>query len=78
MPTSDYEAMTNRTLEMDEPTHRPTEEQRIFAWRVEVLVAAGYPNALAQLVAGTGADLHDAERLVANGCPPALAVRILT
>jgi hypothetical protein len=56
---------------------RPTEEQRIEHWRLTVLSAAGYPPELAQQLAETGVDLRLAERLVLEGCPPDLAVRIL-
>jgi hypothetical protein len=68
--------MTDGTLEIDYTS--TTEEERIYAWRVHVLAAAGYPHPLAKLVADSTADLHTAERLVRDGCPPATAVRILT
>jgi hypothetical protein len=68
--------MTDETTEIEYT--RTTEEERIFDWRVHVLASAGYPHPLAKLVADSSADLHAAERLVRQGCPPATAVRILT
>jgi hypothetical protein len=54
-----------------------TDEERAAFWRFMVLVHAGYSRSLArQLVLG-GADLHRATSLLADGCPPQLAVRIL-
>ena len=67
--------MTEQVLQGLRPAE--TEEERIAFWRFMVLVHAGYPRGLArQLVLG-GADVHAATRLLADGCPPQLAVRIL-
>ena len=54
------------------------EEQRIWCWRYEQLVGAGYGRVDAAAIAGTpGVDLALARRLVAQGCPAELATRIL-
>jgi hypothetical protein len=54
------------------------ELQRILYWRFEQLVAAGYAHEQAiDLSAEPGVDLHEAIRLVEQGCPPELAFRIL-
>ena len=54
------------------------EAQAIVDWRFDQLVRAGYgaqdASALAEEVE---IDLHLAERLLAKGCPPETAVRIL-
>jgi hypothetical protein len=54
-----------------------TEEERVAFCRFLVLVHAGYPRSLARQVATSGADIHRATSLLAAGCPPPLAVRIL-
>jgi hypothetical protein len=55
-----------------------TDEELIFAWRLEQLQRAGFDSELAlDLAACSTVDLHDATELVKRGCAPALAVRIL-
>jgi len=54
------------------------EYPRIIAWRLEQLTRVGYSEfAAAELAASAEVDLHLAVDLVARGCPPSLAVRIL-
>jgi hypothetical protein len=63
-------AVEPRTQELDDPA--------IFEWRLEVLMRAGYlPNQAWTLAARKDVDVRMAERLLAEGCPPATAVRIL-
>ena len=64
---------------MDEPIgleiEQGSEEDRVYAWRVEQLAELG----LSLLVAYAAADMvdwHDVARLVHSGCPPALALEI--
>jgi hypothetical protein len=45
-------------------------------WRSERLVALGYELREAAFVAISRVDFRELERLIANGCPPATAVRI--
>lgn len=55
------------------------DQAALWRWRFHRLVAAGYPELLAALIAGSGeADVELACRLVTEGeCPPELAVRIV-
>jgi hypothetical protein len=58
--------------------HEETEADRVTAWRFEVLVRTGYTPAQARkLAAELDVDLRLAERLLADGCPPDVAARIL-
>jgi len=58
-----------------EPRH--DEHVKVQTWRLHVLLEAGYPIGLAEQVAGSDADLHDAVDLVERGCTPEIAARIL-
>jgi len=50
----------------------------VFDWRFTELTRAGYSPADALLPAGNKeVDLRVAERLLAEGCPPSTALRIL-
>ncbi len=61
------------TLERDRD-----ERAKVESWRLHVLIGAGYPLPLAERIAQSGADLHDAVTLVAErGCRPEIAVQIL-
>jgi len=54
------------------------EAGKVEAWREHVLLEAGYPPSLARELAGdSSVDLHQAVELVASGCPPETAARIL-
>ena len=57
--------------------HEQSEVERVAAWRFEVLVRTGYTPAQARKLAATDVDLRLAERLLADGCPPDVAARIL-
>ena len=51
---------------------------RWLAWRVQRLLAAGFPRPLArQVAADARVDLHALLELVDRGCPPHLAARIM-
>jgi hypothetical protein len=55
------------------------EANEVVAWRCDQLAASGFPPPLAASVAGDSRyDLHALIELVERGCPPHLAVRILT
>jgi hypothetical protein len=59
-------------------TTRADERADVLEWRRSQLTRCGYPAAdAATLAAATSVDLHAAADLVARGCPPQLAVRIL-
>lgn len=49
----------------------------IMVWRFDQLLAAGYDHEAAQIVAGSGADLHVACDLLGNGATVQEALRIL-
>jgi hypothetical protein len=53
------------------------ERVKVESWRLHVLMEAGYPVPLAERVAHSGADLHQAVSLVQAGCAPELAAEIL-
>jgi hypothetical protein len=63
---------------MDLEILTPTERDEIERWRAGELERAGFDVSLARkLAARFDVDLHLAVDLVANGCPPELAARIL-
>jgi hypothetical protein len=65
------------TLDTSEQT-APPEIVRVLDWRFAELVRAGYePEQAERLAVAPGVDLHVAVRLLDQGCPPALAERIL-
>jgi hypothetical protein len=55
----------------------PNERAKVQSWRLHVLIEAGYPLPLAEKLADSEADLHDAVELVASGCAHETAARIL-
>jgi hypothetical protein len=61
--------------------HRSAEEveaDEIIRWRTDELRRAGYNDRAALLLAlHTEVDLHLAARLLTQGCPPKVALRIL-
>jgi hypothetical protein len=55
-----------------------TELERVERWRADELIRAGYdPAAAAQLAARHDVDIRRAAAMLAQGCPPDLALRIL-
>ena len=48
----------------------------VMGWRTERLVGLGYDLPEAASLALSEVDLHELERLIGKGCPPATAVRI--
>ena len=71
---------TNLTL-MAETTETPlwheNEPAKVESWRLHVLLEAGYPVHLAERLAGSEVDLHDAVELVTKGCDHTTAAEIL-
>jgi hypothetical protein len=60
-------------------TGRRSERHCVVTWRRARLLAGGFPLSLATTVAHDPRfDLHALIELVERGCPPRLAVRILT
>jgi hypothetical protein len=65
------------TIEQTPQVER-TEATRVFDWRFSELVRAGYSADQAWLLASAPeVDVRLAERLLAEGCPPDTARRIL-
>jgi hypothetical protein len=66
---------------MDELTileREQDERGKVESWRLHVLMEAGYPLPLAERIAQSGADLHEAVELIARrGCSPEVAAQIL-
>jgi hypothetical protein len=53
------------------------EDQLVHAWRVLQLTHLGIPGPLAEIYAD-GLDWHQVAKLVQRGCPPLLALRIIS
>ncbi len=54
-----------------------SERLKVESWRLHVLIEAGYPLPLAERLAHSNADLHQAVELLKQGCRPELAAEIL-
>jgi hypothetical protein len=58
--------------------HHELTARDVTRWRRDRLLGAGFPLPLARRIAGDdGYDVHALVDLVARGCPPSLAARIL-
>ena len=55
-----------------------SEELDVFRWRVEQFRQLGFDEAEASDLAASDADLGQARHLVRIGCPPRLALQILS
>ena len=66
-----------RAMSEIETAERPSERSKVESWRLHVLLDAGYPLPLAERVAGSEADLHQAVELVLAGCEHRVAAEIL-
>jgi len=55
----------------------PSEHEKVVSWRLHVLIEAGYPQALAEQIAYSEADLHHAVELITAGCSHQTAAEIL-
>jgi hypothetical protein len=54
-----------------------SERSKVESWRLHVLIEAGYPLHVAERLAASEADLHQAVELVRSGCAHATAAEIL-
>jgi hypothetical protein len=61
----------------EKPVERENEQAKVESWRLHVLIEAGYPLALAEKLAVSGADLHVCVDIVRRGCDPVVAAEIL-
>ena len=57
--------------------HDQGDREKVESWRLHVLIEAGYPLLLAERLAQSEADLHQAVELVRLGCEPGTAAEIL-
>ena len=66
-------------MEPQARAHRPIEheKQSVHNWRVAQLSRLGIPRSLAEIYADR-IDWHQIARLVGLGCPPSLALRIVS
>lgn len=62
---------------MAETTIAQSEQAKVESWRLHVLIEAGYPLPLAEKLAASEADLHEAVELIRQGCEAETAARIL-
>jgi hypothetical protein len=53
------------------------EGTKVESWRLHVLLEAGYPVHLAERIAASDVDLHDAVELLSRGCDATTAAEIL-
>ncbi len=63
---------------MTQTTEYPhSEQEKVDSWRLHVLIEAGYPSELAEKIAHSEADLHQAVELITAGCSHETAANIL-
>jgi hypothetical protein len=66
---------------MAETTETPlwfeNEGGKVESWRLHVLLEAGYPVHLAERLAASEVDLHEAAELISRGCNATTAAEIL-
>ena len=62
----------------DDDMHRPSEDERVQAWRRTRLAALGVPEDVSLVLAEERSfSLHELKQLLADGCPLGTALRIL-
>jgi hypothetical protein len=59
------------------PLWHESDHGKVESWRLHILLQAGYPVHLAERLAGSEVDLHDAVELLSRGCEPTTAAEIL-
>ena len=72
---------TAKPSRMAETTETPiwheNEPAKVESWRLHILLEAGYPVHLAERIAASEVDLHDAVQFLKRGCDPVTATEIL-
>ncbi len=66
-----------RDMADTEVVERQSERAKVESWRLHVLIEAGYPLPLAEKLAVSEADLHEAVDIVTRGCAAVTAAEIL-
>jgi hypothetical protein len=59
------------------PLWNENEPGRVESWRLHILLEGGYPVHLAERLAASDVDLHEAVALLTRGCAPDVAAEIL-
>lgn len=59
------------------PLWNENEPGKVESWRLHILLQAGYPVHLAERIAASEVDLHDAVELLKRGCEAHIAAEIL-
>ena len=59
------------------PLWHENEPAKVESWRLHILLEAGYPVHLAERIAASEVDLHDAVQLLTRGCDAVTATEIL-
>jgi hypothetical protein len=59
------------------PLWNENEPAKVESWRLHILLEAGYPVHLAERIAASEVDLHDAVQLLTRGCDAVTATEIL-
>ena len=78
-PEARQRGMSTSQTRSSAPCRRDGPPADVTAWRRCRLLEAGFPAALATVLANQpGVDVHELLQLVDKGCPPALAARILS
>lgn len=67
--------MSETTTQILEPMF--DERSKVESWRLHILIEAGYPLPLAERLAVSEADLHQACEMLVQGCTPETAAEIL-
>ncbi len=61
---------------LDSEWRRLDDDLTVLRWRTDRLIALGYELRQAAFLAISQIDVHELERLIGRGCPPATAARI--
>jgi hypothetical protein len=64
-------------LEIELALTEGSEDIRVRAWRLDQFLELGFGLVDSSTLAASSADIGEARRLIAHGCAPALASRIL-
>ena len=74
----DVTANPTRMAETTEaPLWHENEPAKVESWRLHILLEAGYPVHLAERIAVSEVDLHDAVEMLSRGCDATTAAEIL-
>ena len=81
MRTGGNQTRSANDARMAETTEAPlwneNEPAKVESWRLHILLEAGYPVHLAERIAASEVDLHDAVQLLDRGCDAVTATEIL-